>query len=192
MVQRRAADADDPSSGNHSEPVGDPLGLVGGWLAGAALTPIIIARLDGIVNMVSARPFIFVVSALFALFTVLISCRRPGKMTAKVSPVEAIRYTEGMNVKRKTRKSTGTVSLLSMAKANLGRSRGKTWITVISLSLAVVLLNLTVTFTKGFDMDKYLSHFVATDFILADAAYFQIGAGQHFSCRQPSPTGSHR
>ena len=140
--------------------MGIPLGLVGGWLAGAALTPIIIARLDGIVNMVSVRPLIFVVSALFALFTVLISCRRPGKMAAKVSPVEAVRYTEGMNVKRKTRKSTGTVSLLSMAKANLGRSRGKTWITVISLSLAVVLLNLTVTFTKGFDMDKYLSHFV--------------------------------
>lgn len=167
--------------------MGIPLGLVGGWLAGAALTPIIIAQLDGIVNMVSVRPLIFVVSALFALFTVLISCRRPGKMAAKVSPVEAVRYTEGMNVKRKTRKSTGTVSLLSMAKANLGRSRGKTWITVISLSLAVVLLNLTVTFTKGFDMDKYLSHFVATDFILADAAYFQIGAGQHFSADSPLP-----
>ena len=167
--------------------MGIPLGLLGGWLAGAALTPIIIAQLDGIVNTVSVRPLIFVVSALFALFTVLISCRRPGKMAAKVSPVEAVRYTEGMNVKRKTRKSTGTVSLLSMAKANLGRSRGKTWITVISLSLAVVLLNLTVTFTKGFDMDKYLSHFVATDFILADAAYFQIGAGQHFSSDSPLP-----
>ena len=167
--------------------MGIPLGLLGGWIAGAALTPIIIAQLDGIVNMVSARPLIFVVSALFALFTVLISCRRPGKMASKVSPVEAVRYTEGMNVKRKTRNSTGTVSFLSMAKANLGRSRGKTWITVISLSLAVVLLNLTVTFTKGFDMDKYLSHFVATDFILADAAYFQIGAGQHFSADSPLP-----
>lgn len=167
--------------------LGIPLGLVGGWLAGAALTPIIIAQLDGIVNTVSARPLIFVVSALFALFTVLISCRRPGKMAAKVSPVEAVRYTEGINVKRKTRKSTGTVSLLSMAKANLGRSRGKTWITVISLSLAVVLLNLTVTFTKGFDMDKYLSHFVATDFILADAAYFQAATGQHFSADAPLP-----
>ena len=167
--------------------LGIPLGLVGGWLAGAALTPIIIAQLDGIVNMVSARPLIFVVSALFALFTVLLSCRRPGKMAAKVSPVEAVRYTEGINVKRKTRKSTGTVSLLSMAKANLGRSRGKTWITVISLSLAVVLLNLTVTFTKGFDMDKYLSHFVATDFILADAAYFQAATGQRFSADSPLP-----
>ena len=38
-------------------------------------------------------------------------------------------------------------------------------------------MNQTVTFTNGFDMDKYLSNFVATDFILADAAYFQTGAG---------------
>lgn len=166
---------------------GIPFGLLGGWLVGGALTPVIIARLNGIVNTVSAQPMIFVVSALFALFTVLISCRRPGKIAAKVSPVEAVCYTEGMNMKRKTRKSTGTVSLLSMAKANLGRNRGKTWITVISLSLAVVLLNLTVIFTKGFDMDKYLSHFVATDFILADAAYFQTGVGQHFSADSPLP-----
>ena len=64
-----------------------------------------------------------------------------------------------------------------MARANLGRSRSKTVITVISLSLAVVLMNQTVTFTNGFDMDKYLSNFVASDFIVADAAYFQTGAG---------------
>ena len=83
--------------------MGIPLGLVGGWLAGAALTPIIIAQLDGIVNTVSARPLIFVMSALFALFTVLISCRRPGKMAAKVSPVEATKYTECVSVKKKRR-----------------------------------------------------------------------------------------
>ena len=88
-----------------------------------------------------------------------------------------MRYTEGANMKQKTRKSAGSVSLFSMAKANLGRSRGKTIVTVISLSLAVVLLNLTVTFTNGFDMDKYLSNHVVSDFILADAGYFQVGGG---------------
>ncbi|MGO5115972.1 ABC transporter permease [Candidatus Avoscillospira sp. LCP25S3_F1] len=62
-----------------------------------------------------------------------------------------------------------------MAWANLGRSRGKTFITVLSLTLAVVLLTLTVTFAGGFDMDKYVSHFTASDFILADAGKFQTG-----------------
>lgn len=154
--------------------MGIPLGLVGGWFVGGALTPVIISRLNGVVSMVSANPVIFIASALFALFTVLLSCRRPGKLAAKVSPVEAVRYTEGGSIKRKAKKSAGAVSLRSMARANLGRSRGKTSVTVISLSLAVVLLNLTVTFTNGFDMDKYLAN-VVSDFILADADYFQTG-----------------
>ena len=74
---------------------GIPIGLVIGWLIGGQLTPVIVARLDGIVPMTSVSPWIFVIAALFALFTVLLSCRRPGKMAAKVSPVEAVRYTEG-------------------------------------------------------------------------------------------------
>mgnify|MGYP002508837853 CR=1 FL=1 len=44
-----------------------------------------------------------------------------------------------------------------MAWANLGRSRSKTVVTMISLTLAVVLMNLVYTFTNGFDMEKYLS-----------------------------------
>ncbi|MCI6006323.1 MAG: ABC transporter permease [Blautia sp.] len=167
--------------------MGIPLGLLGGWFVGGALTPVIVARLNGIVNMVSTRPLIFTLSALFALLTVLISCRRPGKLAAKVSPVEAVRYTEGGNTKKKVKKTAGTVSLRTMAIANLGRSRGKTTITVISLSLAVVLLNLTVTFTSGFDMDKYLKNNVVSDFLLADASYFGTGSGQQFTLDTPLP-----
>ena len=152
---------------------GIPLGLLGGWLVGGVLTPVVTARLNGVVSMVSTQPMIFILSALFALLTVLISCRRPGKMAAKVSPIEAVRYTEGNNLKQKMRKSSKKLSLVSMAMANLGRSRKKTIVTVLSLSLAVVLLTLTATFTKGFDMDKYLSQFVVSDFIVADASYFQ-------------------
>ena len=39
----------------------------------------------------------------------------------------------------------------------------------------MVLLTLTVTLTSGFDMDKYVSNFTASDFILADAGQFQTG-----------------
>ncbi|MFR6185803.1 MAG: hypothetical protein ACLUJG_09805 [Lawsonibacter sp.] len=34
---------------------------------------------------------------------------------------------------------------------------------------------MTVTFTNGFDMDKYVSNFTASDFIVADAGQFQTG-----------------
>ena len=110
-----------------------------------------------------------------ALVTVLLSCRKPGKMAARVSPIEAVRYTEGGNLKRKAKRRAKGVSLFSMAWANLGRSRGKTAVTVTSLSLAVVLLTVTVNFANGFDMDKYVSNFTASDFIVADAGQFQTG-----------------
>ena len=75
-----------------------------------------------------------------------------------------------------------------MAKANLNRSRSKTAVTIVSLALSVILLNATVTFTNGFDMDKYLSNFVATDFIVADTAHFQRnGALQLFDTDNALP-----
>ena len=155
--------------------IGIPVGLLLGWLLGGVLTPVITARLNNVTTVVSVSPLLFVGAAIFALVTVLISCRRPGRLAGKVSPVEAVRYTEGKALKRKGKRSGKGVSLLSMAWANLGRSRGKTFLTVLSLTLAVVLLTLTVTFASGFDMDKYVSNFTASDFILADAGQFQTG-----------------
>ena len=152
---------------------GIPLGLIAGWFIGGQITPAIVSQLEGIVPVTSVSPVIFIGAALFSLVTVLLSCRKPGRAAAKVSPIEAVRYTEGGTIRRKTKKGRRGVSLLSMAWANLGRSRSKTAVTVTSLSLAVVLLTVTVNFANGFDMDKYVSNFTASDFIVADAGKFQ-------------------
>lgn len=157
--------------------VGIPAGLVMGWIVGAALNPLIVNELDGIVSTVSVNPAIFIGAGAFSLLTVMISCARPGRMAGAVSPVEAVRYAEGNSLKKKNKKSAKNASLLSMAKANLGRSRSRTVITILSLTLSAVLLNMTVTFTEGFDMDKYLANYVCSDFVLADAGYFNVGQG---------------
>lgn len=154
--------------------IGIPLGLVLGWLLGKVLLPVIVSQLNSIVLTTSVSPWIFVGSALFALVTVFISCLRPGRMAGRVSPVEALRYTEGSGRSKGSRKKE-SVSLFSMVWANLGRSRGKTIVTILSLALAVVLLTVTVTLVRGFDMDKYVSLQMATDFQIADAGYFQTG-----------------
>lgn len=154
--------------------IGIPLGLVLGWLLGKVLLPVIVSQLNSIVLTTSVSPWIFVGSALFALVTVFISCLRPGRMAGRVSPVEALRYTEGSGRSKGSRKKE-SVSLFSMAWANLGRSRGKTIVTILSLALAVVLLTVTITLVRGLDMDKFVSLQVATDFQIADAGYFQTG-----------------
>ncbi len=152
--------------------VGIPTGLALGYLCGAVLSPIVIRQLDGIDNIVSVSPVIFVGAALFSLVTVVLSCMKPAKTASRVSPIEALRYTE-CGSKRTVRKTKGGASILSMAAANLGRSKSKTVITIASMSLSVVLLCITFIFTNGFDMDKYLTSKAAVDFIAADSGYFQ-------------------
>ena len=62
---------------------GIPVGLLLGWLVGAGLTPAVIGRLNGVTNVVSVNPVLFAASALFALVTVLLSCRKPGRMAQR-------------------------------------------------------------------------------------------------------------
>ena len=162
--------------------IGIPIGLLLGFAIGNKLTPVIMTQLSYKNAFVSFNPLIFIGAALFALLTVFLSCARPGRMAAKVSPVEAVRYTEGGGPKKagkreKVRRARSGASLPGMAWANLGRSRGKTMVTVISLMLAVVLATITYTFSTGFDMNKYLTHKADVDFILGDAAYFQTSGG---------------
>ncbi|CUX31399.1 ABC transporter permease [Clostridium sp. C105KSO13] len=154
--------------------LGIPVGLLLGFLIGTKLTPVIMEQLSYKVALVSYNPLIFLGAIIFAVITVLLSCRRPGKIAARVSPIEAVRYAEGGREKRRKVRKKGREkpSLFSMAWANLGRNRKKTVLVIVSLSLAVVLLNIAVMFTNGFDMDKYLQSKVVTDFVVGSADYF--------------------
>lgn len=166
--------------------VGIPAGLVAGYVVGCLLVPVVMETMivggDGVMAEVSASPLIFAGSALFSLITVAISTARPGRIAAKVSPVEAVRYTEGMEGSRSAgRRKYGNMrkkkivfrsKIFSMAAANFGRDRKRTFLVLLSISLSVVLFHAVYTFSIGFDMDKFLSRFVKTDFLAAHAAYF--------------------
>lgn len=152
--------------------LGIPIGLVFGYGVGVLMTDIVVSRLNGVVLTYSISPVIFLGAAAFSLVTVWLSCRKPRRMAAKISPVEAVRYTEGAGTKKKSRKGKKGASIFRMAMANLGRNRSKTVITIISMSFAVVVLNITFILANGFDMDKYLNR-VVVDFITAEAPYFQ-------------------
>ena len=69
-------------------------------LAPVLLGALTVGKADRIMS-----PWFFLVAAVFSLATVLISCAKPGRIAAKVSPVEAVRYTDaaagGRNGKNK-------------------------------------------------------------------------------------------
>ena len=159
--------------------IGCPPGLAAGWAVGYLLVPVVIEKssLGEISARVSSSPVIFIVSALFAVVTVLLSCGRPGRMAAKVSPVEAVKYTESGNFSRRQRRSR-RAGIGRMALANLGRNKKKTVLVVVSLSLSVVLLAVTFQFTGGFSMEKYLAEKTCADFIVGSTDYFRFRGGR--------------
>lgn len=157
--------------------VGIPAGMILGWGTGAMLTPFVIQELNGIADAgISVSPIIFVCSALFAVITVLISCFKPAKIAGSVSPVEALRYTEAASHKKLRAGKRGT-TLLGMAAANLSGRKGRTILTVLSLSLSVLLFTLTITFVNSFSIEKYVSGMVAADFQVSGAEYFNVSVG---------------
>lgn len=153
---------------------GIPLGLVIGFVVGRLMMPVLMSGSSyGASHIrVTLNPLIFVAAILFTMFTVYISSRKPGRIAASVSPVEAARYSLDGKEKRRSKKSTDGGKIYRMAFSNLGRSKKRTFLVLVSMSLSVILLNSTVSLVNSFDQDKYFSKFVDTDFLIADAEYF--------------------
>ena len=150
--------------------IGIPIGLVIGYLLGAVLVPVMITGGVGEAKA-AVNPFIFIGSAAFAYLTVLISCMKPAKIAGKVSPMEALRYTDtGTISKRKIKKSTGEPSIPKMALANLGRNKKRTVTVICSLTLGLVLLSCVYAKNASFDIDKYMSQTVISDFEVEDSS----------------------
>ncbi|MCI2047188.1 MAG: ABC transporter permease [Faecalibacterium sp.] len=167
---------------------GIPIGLALGWLVGKMLSPSVLSTMNtDQATQTSANPMIFFGAAVFAVMTVLLSCAKPARLAGRVSPIEAVRWTEGEAAKTaKTFRRAHAVTPLRIALANLARSKKKTVLVVVSLSLAVVLLEITCTFAGGFDMDKYLGSFTASDFILGSADYFHNAGGANVPLTEDS------
>ncbi len=157
--------------------IGIPIGLIAGYFIGTAIVPLIMnnSTYAGADFTTSANPIIFVGSTVFALITVAISTAKPGHIAAGVSPVEAVRYTDNTNTKKKSRKSRGGAKISGMAAANLGRNKKRTTLIIISMALSLVLFNTIYTLSIGFDMDKYLSTFVETDFLVSHVNLINYG-----------------
>lgn len=98
----------------------------------------------------------------------LVSCIKPCIFVSKISPVEAVRYTENTSGRKKSKKTKNT-SAYQMVRSNIKRTPKKTAAVVLSLSLSMVILNAAVTIVGGFDMDKYVEDRIISDFYVTDA-----------------------
>lgn len=157
--------------------IGIPIGLLLGYLLGVVLVPVLISFQAG---SVSASPVIFIGSALFAGLTVLVSCMRPAKMAGKVSPMEALRYSDVDRIGRSRKKRQGSASLFALAWSNLGRNRKRTITVICSLTLGLTLMSCFYAKNASFDMDKYLESLT-----IADYQIDEITSGDYLSGYDP-------
>ncbi len=155
--------------------IGIPIGLLLGCLAGGRLAPIIVGRLStSEVVKVSLHPWVFLFAAAFAAATVFISIRKPSKIAAKISPIEALRTNEGALKIKGTKKRSKGVSLFAFAWGNMARGIKKTCLVVSSLSLSFIMLNAAYSMANSFDMEKYLSTMISHDFSVGDVSCFSV------------------
>lgn len=154
--------------------IGIPIGLLLGYTVGAVFTPIVLKSTSLVDSKVaiSTSPWIFAGTAVLSLITIFLSCAKPGKMAAKVSPVEAVKYTDVTQIKKKRKNSHGA-KVHQMALANLGRGKKKTALVITSLALSVTLFYILCSFVSGFDMEKYLASSTCADFIVSSTDYFR-------------------
>ncbi len=125
--------------------IGIPIGLILGTIIAILVVPTLIGSMlmgtgygRAFSTDIVISPFIYILAAVFTYITVRLSNRKPAKLAAKVSPVEALKYIEHTE-KVKAHKSENGGKLYRMAFRNVFRSKKRAMITLASLFFGVLI-----------------------------------------------------
>lgn len=97
---------------------------------------------EGTVNL---HPWwLYVMAIGISVITVWFSLRKPMKMAAKITPVEAMRFQDEES-KKKVRKGYDSLNLFRLTKSNLARNKKRTAITILSMGMTGILFLVVAT-----------------------------------------------
>ena len=102
--------------------------------------------------------------------------QKPCRIIRKISPVEAVKFSDCPVEKLSKHKKAKGVTPFSMAWENLKRNKKRTTAVLLSMVLSVLMINVTVSIVSCFDEDKYISMFAGSDFSIADATLYNLSA----------------
>lgn len=154
---------------------GIPVGLLLGYLLGIVLIPVLLGFLSIDYMAAPPNPWIFLLGAVLSLATVLISCHGPAKKAGRVTPVEAVRFTNvASSPSKKVKSGSSGAKISRMAWSNIFRSRRKASLVIASLSVGLILFNIVYTLVGSFDVNKFLQGHINGDFLIADMDYFSF------------------
>lgn len=144
--------------------VGTPAGLI----AGFGLSAVTFKWLTNLMyNMrdVSAQISLFsfpllLFTAVLSFLTVWIALRKPMKIVASISPVEAMRYQGNKGKGKGQRKGKKCLGVSGITMANLTANKRRTLVTIISMGLSCVLFIVLANFIGNMDMKYEARKFV--------------------------------
>lgn len=116
--------------------LGIPPGIVLGAIVGTVLGSNEFSSGFSPINI----PFVMIGVSIICTLMVKLSVRKPFKIAATTSPIEAVRYIAYRNAPMQSRKHNKKISPYSLALLNLGRDKKKTASTLLSLIFGGLLL----------------------------------------------------
>ena len=116
--------------------LGIPPGIVLGAIVGTVLGSNEFSSGFSPINI----PFVMIGVSIICTLMVKLSVRKPLKIAATTSPIEAVRYIAYRNAPMQSRKHNKKISPYSLALLNLGRDKKKTASTLLSLTFGGLLL----------------------------------------------------
>ncbi len=161
-----------------------PLGLLIGLVLAAPIFTMLMGLGDRPSGMVQVSIYSVAIIALvcvIAFLTVWLALRRPMRLVAKISPVEAIRYQESSSKKKKNqgiRQGRRTMGTYELTMANLTGNKKRTLTTILTMGLSCVLFVVMANFVGNmdpeYDAKQYIGYgqfMLALDYSLHDTAY---------------------
>ena len=165
--------------------IGISIGLILGYIVGIFMLPWILNFMKGEYHNLSVNlsfnPIIFVVAGIFSAITVWVSIKKPFKIAATISPIEATRYYEKDNYHSANKNRLSFKNRITeMAWRNLRRNSKRTIFIVLSMILCIILLNSAIAIGNSVDVKKYVSSVTSFDFVVASPNTFSNVQGFRF------------
>lgn len=153
--------------------IGIPIGVLLGSVISFAAVPYAMEMFGGGMNEgtmptdISFNPLIYVVTIIFGIVTVAISCRKPAKLASKVSPVEALKY-NGVSdrVKKKSSRTTDGGKLYRMSFRNVFREKKRAFLVFASLFMGTMAFLSVNAFTRSMNLENYVRYYLPNDFTI--------------------------
>lgn len=160
--------------------LGIPLGIVIGGVLGNILFPYI-ARTTTINEgyyQYGIKVYAILFTVIFVAMTVYYSAKKSVRTAVSISPVAALRCTDGEVTIHKKKRKVKKGSLEKLAAANVGRNKKRMILVIVSLSISLILFNCTFILANGIDREKYLQSKMKSDFVIGNSNYFNVN--KHF------------